>query len=196
MTGPGKADYLAVERMIEIIREAVESQYSGHLKKLTGIEGIPLKLRFDIFNIIVYKDSRLSYIVVIGRFKMAQKQSKLLTSSEWKIMRIVWAKKSGDSRDFCREAGEKYDWSSSTVKTLLSRLVQKGFLKTTRIGNSFLYEPAKPALSTLYAAADYFLDNIVHGTKGPLLSYMVKKSRLSPEEVSELLSVLNDYKEE
>ena len=111
-------------------------------------------------------------------------------------MRIIWAKKSGASRDFYREAGEKYGWSPSTVKTLLSRLVQKGFLKTTRVGNSFLYEPVKPALPTLYKAADYLLDNVVHGTKGPLLSYMVKKSRLSPEEVDELLSVLNDYREE
>ena len=127
---------------------------------------------------------------------MAKKQSEPLTPSEWKIMRIVWAKKSGASRDFCREAGENYGWSPSTVKTLLGRLVKKGFLKTTRIGNSFLYEPVKPAILTLYKAADYLLDNIVHGTKGPLLSYLVKKSRLSPEEVDELQSVLNDYKEE
>jgi len=127
---------------------------------------------------------------------MTKKKSGLLTPSEWKIMRIVWERKAGASRDFCREAGERYGWAPSTVKTLLSRLVNKGFLKTTRVGNSFLYEPAKAALSTLYKAADYLLDNVVHGTKGPLLSYMVKKSNLSPQEINELRALLENYKEE
>ena len=124
---------------------------------------------------------------------MAKKKTDPLTPSEWKIMRIAWERKSLASRDFCQEAGKKYDWAPSTVKTLLSRLVEKGYLKTTRIGNSFLYEPARPALSTLYRAADNLLGNIVDGTTGPLLSYMVKKSDLSLEEVEELRALLDKY---
>ena len=127
---------------------------------------------------------------------MADKKNHPLTPSEWKIMRIVWEKKQGASRDFYREAGEKYGWAPSTVKTLLSRLVGKGYLKTTRVGNSFLYQPAKAALATLYKAADFLLDNVVHGTTGPLLSYMVEQSHLSPQEIDELCSLLEQYKEE
>lgn len=118
-----------------------------------------------------------------------------LTPAEWKIMRMAWEKKSCASRDFCREGKEKYDWAPSTVKTLLSRLVDKGFLKTSRVGNSYLYQPARPALKTLYNAADTLLENVVGGASGPLLSYMVKKSRLSPEEIEELRSLLDSYKE-
>ena len=127
---------------------------------------------------------------------MTKTKSSPLTPSEWKIMRIVWERKKGGSRDICHEAGEKYGWSPSTVKTLLSRLVNKGYLKTTLIGNSFLYEPAKAAITALYKAADFLLDNVIHGTKGPLLSYMVKQSNLSPSEIEELRSLLENYEEE
>ena len=127
---------------------------------------------------------------------MAKKSDDSLTPAEWKIMRMAWEEKSGASRDFCREGKGKYNWSPSTVKTLLSRLVAKGFLKTSRVGNSYLYRPARPALKTLYNAADTLLKNVVGGASGPLLSYMVKKSKLSSKEIEELQVLLDNHQEE
>ena len=111
-------------------------------------------------------------------------------------MRIVWEKRSCAARDICAVASELHEWSTSTVKTLLGRLVDKGFLKTTQIGNSFLYEPARPAIDSLQSAADELLGNALDETTGPLLSYMVKKSSLSAKYVEELRSILDNYKEE
>ncbi len=117
-----------------------------------------------------------------------------LTPAEWKVMKIAWERKSGASRDFCKVCADLYGWAPSTVKTVLARLVEKGFLKTTQVGNSFLYEPNRPALKTLYSAADFLLGNTLEGTTGPLLSYMVKKSWLSEEEIDELQAMLDKHK--
>ena len=122
---------------------------------------------------------------------MPQPSSQRLTPAEWKVMKIIWEQKQCAARDVCEAAGHKHGWAVSTVKTILRRLVEKGYLKTTQVGNSFLYRPARPALKSLLGAADTLLENAIEGTVGPLLAYMVKKGDLSAEELAELRSLLD-----
>jgi predicted transcriptional regulator len=117
----------------------------------------------------------------------------LLTAAEWKVMKIVWQRKRCAARDVYEEAGRKYGWAPTTVKTLLRRLVDKGHLTTSQVGNSYLYRPARSAMKALYGAADALLENALEGTSGLLLSYLVCKSKLSAQEVERLRAVLADY---
>lgn len=124
---------------------------------------------------------------------MSSKDLEPLSRSEWKVMTIVWGKKACAARDVYREAGDKHGWAPSTVKTMLRRLVDKGYLKTTQIGNSFLYEPTRPALRPLLRAADELLARAMDGTVGPLLAYMVRRSELSQEDIADLRSLLDEF---
>lgn len=114
-----------------------------------------------------------------------------LSEAEWKVMKIVWERKSCAARDVYQTAAETEGWAPSTVKTLLRHLVEKGHLKTTQVGNSFLYRPSRPALKSLFSAADSLLDNALDGTVGPLLAYMAKKSSMTAEELAELRELLD-----
>jgi BlaI family penicillinase repressor len=118
-----------------------------------------------------------------------------LSAAEWKVMKIVWELKTGAARDIYERAGEEYGWAASTVKTLLRRLVEKGFLTYSQVGNSYLYRPARPALKSLLAAADTLLANALEGTVGPLLAHMVKRSKLSKEELEQLRELLDKAEE-
>ena len=122
---------------------------------------------------------------------MARRDRSPLTPAEWKIMKIVWQRKSCAARDVCQAAGDQYGWAVSTTKTTLRRLVDKGHLKTTRVGNSFLYRAVDGALKSLFGAADTLLDNTLQGTVAPLLAYMAQKSDLAPDELAELRSLLD-----
>ncbi len=123
---------------------------------------------------------------------MPSHSPELLTPAEWNVMKIIWQQGQGAARDVYQVAGKKYGWAPSTVKTILRRLVEKEYLKTSQIGNSFLYRPARPVLKSLCGAADVLLDHALDGTVGPLLAYMVKKSRLSPEELHELRGLIEE----
>ena len=114
-----------------------------------------------------------------------------LTAAEWKVMKIAWELGDFAARDVCELALDAHGMSVSTVKTHLRRIVEKGYLKTTQVGNSFLYKAAKPALGTLKGAADALLDKAVEGTTAPLLAYMVKKSHLTADELRELRALLD-----
>lgn len=123
---------------------------------------------------------------------MAEDRREQLTPGEWKVMKIIWRQKACAARDVCDEACQAHGWAISTVKTVLRRLVEKGHLTTQQVGNSFLYRPSRPALRSLRAAADALLDNALEGTTGPLLAHMIRKSRLSPEELDELRALLDE----
>lgn len=122
---------------------------------------------------------------------MSPKPRENLSSAEWKVMKIIWQKGSCAAREVCREAGQQHGWAASTVKTLLRRLVEKGYLKTTAVGNSFLYQSAHSAIHTLYRAADALLGNAMQGAVGPLLMYMARKGDLSSAELAELRSLFD-----
>ena len=58
-------------------------------------------------------------------------------------------------------------------------------------GTSYLYRPARPAWQSLAGAADTLLDNTLEGMDGKLLAYMVKKSRLTPDDLAQLRAILD-----
>ena len=113
------------------------------------------------------------------------------TAAEWKVLRIVSERGTCAARDVVAEAADEHGWSASTVKTLLRRLVDKGHLTTRRVGNSFLYKASRSASRSLRKAADALLENAAEGTVAPLLAYLVKKSRLSSDELEDLRELLD-----
>ena len=114
-----------------------------------------------------------------------------LTPAEWKVMKIVWRRQGCAARDVYAETGRDLGWAPTTAKTVLRRLVEKGHLTTTQVGNSFLYRPAASAVKSLLAAADALLDNILEGTTGLVLTHMVEKSRLSEDELAKLRAMID-----
>jgi len=114
------------------------------------------------------------------------------TPAEWKILRIVHAQGTSAAREVVAVAETEWGWSQSTIKTLLRRLVAKGHLDTRSVGNAFLYTPTSSAVKLLCTEADGLLANAAKDTVGPLLAYMVKKSKLSKQELEDLRALLDD----
>ena len=125
---------------------------------------------------------------------MKPEQNKRLSGAEWKVMKIVWELEKAMAREVYTVAGHQHGWTPATVKTLLRRLVEKGYLRTTKVGNGFVYRPAKSAISTLRAAADTLLGNATQGTTGPLLAHMVEKSPLGQEDLDALERLIDEKK--
>ncbi|GMA69927.1 hypothetical protein GCM10025879_11730 [Leuconostoc litchii] len=53
--------------------------------------------------------------------------NKILTISEWEIMRVIWTLGEATSNQIIHIMYSKKKWQPSTVKTLLNRILQKGF---------------------------------------------------------------------
>ncbi|MFO1076781.1 MAG: BlaI/MecI/CopY family transcriptional regulator [Planctomycetota bacterium] len=108
------------------------------------------------------------------------------TDAEWRILKIVFEHGDCAAREVVVAAGKRHGWSASTIKTLLRRLVDKGQLRTRAVGNSLLYRPSLTVHRALQESADALLERSVDGAMGPLLQYLVRKSRLSAGDLDEL----------
>lgn len=125
---------------------------------------------------------------------MSPEEPKDLSRAEWKVMKIVWELEKAMAREVYTIAGQRYGWTPATVKTLLKRLVDKGYVSTTPVGNGFVYRPARSALSTLRSAADALITNAVEGATGPLLAHLVERMPLSEGDLDALQKLIDARK--
>lgn len=126
---------------------------------------------------------------------MSPGERKDLSKAEWKVMKIVWELQKAMAREVYTIARERHSWTPATVKTILKRLVDKGYVSTTQVGNGFVYRPARSALSTLQSAADALLTNAVEGVTGPLLVHMAERMALSEVDLDALQKLIDARKE-
>ncbi len=124
---------------------------------------------------------------------MKKKKPISLSPSEWKVMRVVWKLKTCAARDVYSVTTKKYGWTPATAKTILRRLVEKGHLSTQQIGNCYVYQPTASILDPLYKAADNLLENAIDGTIAPVMFHMIKKGKMSGEDIHELRALLDEF---
>ena len=116
-----------------------------------------------------------------------------LSRAELKVMKAVWELQRAAARDVM-EATAAQGWRPSTVKTLLRRLVEKGHLRVQRVGNSFLYEPVEAAVPSLQRAIDHLIQDVREEIAAPLIMQLVRRSRLSSDELAELRALVESKK--
>ena len=79
-----------------------------------------------------------------------------ISDAEWQVMKIIWMQGEQTSTDLIRVLSERFDWSKSTVQTLLARLVEKECLTRKKEGKFFVYS----ALLTLDQSRDLLVQDI------------------------------------
>lgn len=118
-----------------------------------------------------------------------------ITEAEWEIMKVVWSNDTVTSRQVLDFLGEKMDWSMSTIKTLLARLVEKNYLTTIKKGNQFIYEPKikeEEAINNLLTAD---LNKLCQKKKGKIFYQLIDKEELTKDDISQIITMLNKKKE-
>ena len=115
-----------------------------------------------------------------------------ISDAEWEVMTALWKESPRSSAAIVEELAPGTTWSPKTVKTLLTRLVKKGFVATESQGNRYLYSPAVSRQETVREASHSFLERVFQGDAASLLLHFARSVDLSPEEARELRSLLDD----
>ena len=64
-----------------------------------------------------------------------------LTQAEWQIMNALWEKHPATARDIMSRLPKDVKWAYTTLKTMLSRLVEKEAVSEQKQSNTSVYEP-------------------------------------------------------
>lgn len=106
-------------------------------------------------------------------------------------MEVLWRESPLASADVVARLEEERGWAANTVRTLLSRLTDKGYLKTSRVTGKFLYTPQETREACVTQEGQSFLARIFGGATAPLLLHFAKSAKLTPDEAKNLREILD-----
>lgn len=66
---------------------------------------------------------------------------KTISDAEWQVMKIIWSDAPATSTHIIKELSKTKDWTPSTIKTLLGRLVNKKAIDFSKKNRTFYYLP-------------------------------------------------------
>lgn len=115
-----------------------------------------------------------------------------LTEAEWQIMKALWENWPATARQIADRLPEDINWAYTTIKTMLSRLVDKKAVKEAKKGNVGLYEPIVTRKNAQRIALKSLVNQAFDGAFGPLMHFLVEDQKLTDNQREELLEVLKE----
>ena len=109
-----------------------------------------------------------------------------LTELESDVMDAVWNAGSSSVEDIHRVVVRKHDLKEASVRTLLRRLEQKGYLTHKSEGRAYFYTPKESPAQLAGRAVRQIIDRFCRGSVYELVSGMVDDDMVTEEELSKL----------
>ncbi|MGB8226430.1 MAG: BlaI/MecI/CopY family transcriptional regulator [Sedimentisphaerales bacterium] len=113
-----------------------------------------------------------------------------LTDTEWQIMNCLWERFPATARGIAERLPKEINWAYTTIKTLLTRLTEKGAVKESKKGNTSLYEPLLSRQAARRNALKSLANQAFDGAFGPLMHFLLEDQKLTTGQKRELLSVV------
>ena len=117
-----------------------------------------------------------------------------ISDAEWQVMKIIWMQGEQTSTDLIRVLAERFDWSKSTIQTLLARLVEKECLTRKKEGKCFIYS----ALLTLDQSRDLLVqdikDKVCSRRIKNLLADLIMECDFTQADLEDLEAVISEKK--
>jgi BlaI family penicillinase repressor len=114
-----------------------------------------------------------------------------ISDAEWDVMKVVWEHGPLTSGDVVRRLAAEKDWKPRTVKTLLSRLVQKRAVAASDADGRFLYSAKVNRDALARRETKTFLARVFDGAVAPALVHFIQQADLSPKDIAELKKILD-----
>lgn len=117
-----------------------------------------------------------------------------ISEAELDIMAVLWADAPLSAVDVAARVPARRAWSPTTIKTMLSRLVDKGALASEAQGRRFLYRPLIERDRLAGAQAGRLVDRLFGGRVSPLVAHLAERRDLEPEDLAALEKLIKDLR--
>lgn len=123
------------------------------------------------------------------------KKNRELTEGEWAVIQAVWAKEPCAAPDVQESLEAEIEWSSSTVRTMMNRMVAKGLLRTERLRNLILYRSAITRAEAQGGEVMRAIRRAFDGALTPMMQFLLENNKLSADQLKELEALIKSKKE-
>jgi predicted transcriptional regulator len=102
------------------------------------------------------------------------------------VMRVIWAKGPCAAEAVRQALQRKQPMKDSTVRTVLRRLEEKGYLTHDISGRTYIYRERVPALRAATQAVRQIVERFCAGSVEQLLAGMISDQMVTAEQLEEL----------
>ena len=117
-----------------------------------------------------------------------------LTEAEWTIIKAVWENEPCAAPAIQEKLFKRTEWTYSTVRTLMDRMVAKGLLRAEKVRNLTLYKSAVTRAQAQRGELLYALKHAFNGALTPMVQCLLETNDLSAEELAKLESLIKAKK--
>lgn len=125
---------------------------------------------------------------------MRNNRNHTLTELQQAILDFLWSAGSGTAEQVREALLPKHPLKDSSVRTLLRRLEDRGYLNHRLEGKTFVYEAAMPPHSIAARAVKQIIQRFCSGSEEQFLLGMVDEKVLSMDEIRRLAKKIRGQK--
>lgn len=110
-------------------------------------------------------------------------------------MEAMWDISRGSAAEIIARLAESTTWNHRTIRTLLTRLVAKGFIERIQQPGGANYRPLVKRAHCVRRESRTFMQRVFGGDASSLLLHFGQEARLSPEKMKKLRELLDEDEE-
>ena len=120
-----------------------------------------------------------------------------ISETEQAVLKVLWDLDRGTVREVLAALNAQgHQWAYTTVQTLLTRLMAKGYVAADRSGPAHIYRAAVSRGELLQQRLSDLADTFCEGTTSPLMLALVEGSQFTPQEIARFRELLNKLEAE
>jgi BlaI family penicillinase repressor len=115
-----------------------------------------------------------------------------LTEAEWTIIKSVWEEEPCTAPAIQEKLHKQTEWTYSTVRTLMDRMVAKGLLTAEKLRNLTLYRSVITRAQAQRGELLYALKHAFNGALTPMVQCLLETGDLSAQDLAELEELIKE----
>ena len=108
------------------------------------------------------------------------------------VMGIIWNLKTATVKDVFEVMYERRGLAYTTIMTVMNRLATKSILAQDKSTIPYVYEPLVGRDEMATSMVREVVDRLLEGSAAPLVSYLVNRENVNPEEISKLKALVKE----
>ena len=117
-----------------------------------------------------------------------------ISDAEHAVMEVLWQRSPMTAADVADALADARDWSLQTVKTLLSRLTNKGAVSYDQDGRRYLYSPILAREDYVGDESRRLVDRLFGGRAAPLIAHLAEQQKFTAEDLAEIERLIGELK--
>lgn len=126
---------------------------------------------------------------------MPKLQKSRLTAAQLEIMELFWERGELTVAQVWHDLKTRRPIARNTVQTVLTRLVDKDWLKSRSEGKTFWFRASRPRKSTLRSIVNHCVDTAFGGSASRMLMTLLEARPICPEEAQRIRELIDQSQE-